>query len=74
MNYLNSSKVIYTFNKYTSEKIHPFEWDLVAYINSQEIYIDDIYNKIPLIDTEDSIGKMVDWKEINRLFLETSIY
>ena len=53
---------------------HPFDWDLTAFINSQEIYIDDICKNIPLIDAEASIGKMVDWKEIDRLFKELSVY
>ncbi len=74
MNYLNNSKIIAPITKYTTTKIHPFDWDLTAFINSQEIYIDDICKNIPLIDAEASIGKMVDWKEIDRLFKELSVY
>ncbi len=74
MNYLNNSTLILPITKHTTEKIHPFEWDLTAFINLQEIYIDDICTNIPLIDAEASIGKMVDWKEVDRLFLEVGVY
>lgn len=74
MSYLNNSKIISPITKYTTEKIHPFEWDLVAYINSNEIYIDDICPNIPLIDADASLGKMVNWKEVDQLFLDAGVY
>ena len=74
MNYLNSSNFISSITKYTTEKIHPLEWDLTSFINLKEIFIDDICQNIPLINAEASIGKMVDWKEVDHLFLELGIY
>ncbi len=74
MDFLNKLNFISSITKYTTEKTHPLEWDLTSFINLKEIFIDDICQNIPLINAEATIGKMVDWKDVDRLFLEFGIY
>ena len=72
--YLNSSNIIAPIHKYTNHKIHPAEWDIEAFIKKEIIYIDDISKNIPLIDAEASIGKMVNWNEIDQIFIKNGVY
>ena len=74
MNYLNNSKAISPITKHTTEKIHPLDWDIESFINLNEIFIDDICKNIPLINAVKSKGKMVDWNEIDRIFLKNGVY
>jgi hypothetical protein len=43
------------------------------YLN-YEIFIEDICKNIPLINAVKSKGKMVDWNEIDRIFLKNGVY
>lgn len=59
---------------YTKSKIHPHRWDLENSIKIGEMYIDDIATDIPLKDAVMTNGKMVDWDELDRQFIEYKIY
>ena len=61
--------------KRTRSKINPPDWNLEDFIKKQTIFIDDISKGIPLIkNIALEFGKMVDWAELDKQFVEKMIY
>lgn len=56
-----------------NEKIHPPIFDIDEFIKNGEIFIDDMSTGTPLKPAQMSNGFMVDWVEIERIFIEKGI-
>jgi hypothetical protein len=67
-------KLTYEITRCTYKKLHPDRWDLPSAIKSGVMYIDDIAPDIPLKNCSFIQGKMVDWTELDRQFIEHNIY
>lgn len=48
----------------TNKKLHPQEWDMQTFMQTEIIYIDDSSQKSPLKPAVMSAGYMVDWAKI----------
>lgn len=56
-----------------NEKIHPPLFNIDEFIKNKEIFIDDMSNGTPLKPAQMSNGFMVDWVELERIFVEKGI-
>ncbi len=63
-----------SITEFTTKKIHPhpFNWDSI--LKSDELYIDDIAQGIPLKPAAMVKGNMVDWDELDKQFFENGLY
>lgn len=62
---------IHQFNKI---KIHPHWWDWEHFFDNNFIFIDDHSQGIPLKENSSKDGWIVDWKELNKQFIDNGIY
>lgn len=61
---------------YTKRKIHPAPWNIEEIMSSGIMFIDDIATNIPLkpVVMSQYSKWMVDWDELDKIFIEHKIY
>jgi hypothetical protein len=61
-------------HQFNTLKLHPHWWNWNHFFEINCIFIDDRSSGIPLKENSSKDGWIVDWKEINKQFLDNGIY